>query len=190
MTKSKRHFSLIELLVAISIITILAGMVIGGLNAVSEKSNIADTRSTVMLLQDALLKYYQDNSGYPEKGSGIHELYSNPSTGTFNQSILKDLQAYGAPVTPDPNSTQIGVYDAWGKPLYIIFPDSYTVNASATDPEAKSYDLNGSTVYYNQRTFQIISAGSDEAFGDPTGSTANKNLEKDNVYNFNAISDN
>lgn len=197
---TKKTFSLIELLVAISIITILAGMVIGGLNAVSEKNNITDTRSTIMLTQDALLKYYQDNGGYPLNGSGRHEFHSDGG-GDFTDTLLKELQAYGAPVIPDPNdSSDIGIYDAWLRPIYIIFPDTYTSGAVTTTdpdstsqrPEAKSYSLNGSTVYYNQRTFQIISRGSDELFGDPNLGTNNQHRknEADNVYNFEDITDN
>ena len=121
----KQSFSLIELLVVISIITILAAMVIGGLSAVSEKNDIADTKSTIMLLQDAMLKYYQNNGEYPGGGTGRSTgiAKSHDSSSIFENSLFKTLVSLGA--KPDIIDGEEGFYDAWGNPLWIIYPDNY-----------------------------------------------------------------
>lgn len=159
----KKSFSLIELLVAISIITILAGMVIGGLNAVSEKSNVAQTKATIMLIEEAMFEYKKKNGEFP--------VTESKDMTSLTNTELQNLAIFGAKE----------VTDAWSNELYIIFPQDYS-DTSAPGVYAMEYQIEGTStrVFYNQNKFQIISKGED---GEINGAW-NASQDDDNIGNF------
>ncbi len=145
-----RFFSLIELLVSISIIAILAAMVIGGLGAISEKSNIADTKSTVLLAADAISKYKEDNGEYPTFFNNIET--QETDLDSLSSSEKATLAGYGL----------VDTVDSWDNPIIVVFPTYYSGFNYAS-----SYLLGGSTsaqttTFHNLRTFQVLSGGPDE----------------------------
>jgi len=176
----KNKFSLIELLVSISIIAVLAGMVIGGLGAISEKSNVADTKSKIMLLENALLSYYQEYGEYPSLANGTlisgnigsFEDFGNGSN-LFDDDQLRYFAAEGV-------STEL--YDSWDQGMFLIYPENYGDNFTIFN-EAAQFEMGTVDVFYNQKTFQIISAGPDGQIGNGDPGT-HQSLKKDNVTNF------
>ena len=177
----KRLFSLIELLVAISIVTILAGMVLGGLSAITNKMDIADTKANIMALQDALLKYYADKGVYP----AIIPATKAPKSGLidssyFSQTELEELRKYGV----SGFSSDGSLLDAWGNPILLIYEKDY-----ASYPSAGKFKMGTADVYQNIRTFQIISGGKDgvDASGNPSIPTYGSTKYKDIVSNFNFV---
>jgi len=61
----KHNFTLIEILVSVTIIAILAGMLIGGLNYASKRADTAKTQGQLEELQLALDAFKHDNGYYP-----------------------------------------------------------------------------------------------------------------------------
>jgi prepilin-type N-terminal cleavage/methylation domain-containing protein len=61
----KRGFTLIELMVAIAIITILSGIIIASLSTARSSSKDAKRIADIKSLQVALSQYYADNNHYP-----------------------------------------------------------------------------------------------------------------------------
>lgn len=64
-TKFKPGFTLLELLVVISIIALLASMVFASVNSAREKAGIADAIRKVKDLQKAVAMFYDDTGVYP-----------------------------------------------------------------------------------------------------------------------------
>ena len=59
-------FTLIELLLVVVILGILAGVVIGQVNAISEDAQRSAFISSGQIFQEAAYRYYLDNGSYPE----------------------------------------------------------------------------------------------------------------------------
>ena len=169
--RQRRSFTIIELLVAISIIAILAGLMVGGLGGVNKQSNKAATKADLMKLEMALNQYYQDNGSYPaavtiqvenEDGDKLDCL-------GLDSSVTSTLLGYESFTVDNSNAVTPIAIDAWDRP--IIFEQSSNYGSTNSKAEPVS-GLTG--VYYNPKSFQLISAGED---GDPT-------TDNDNVYNF------
>ena len=166
--RQRRSFTIIELLVAISIIAILAGLMVGGLGGVNKQSNKAATKADLMKLEMALNQYYQDNGSYPvavsitsfkDEKNVNHTCYG---LSTSDTASLLNYESF----TLNENNKAV---DSWERE--IIFEQSSNYGSS----NSKAEQLSGlSGVYYNPKSFQLISAGED---GDPT-------TDNDNVYNF------
>lgn len=163
MMKSIRRsgFTLIEMLVVISIIALLAGLVVGSASYVRDKQMREKAKAQVALLSKALEEYNMDMGEYPgladdtpEEGDVSEELY---------QALFKDGYDFTSPATPpdnwekarkiyvpllDPRDNKQGwvekvaagaavppdlkILDPWGKPY------RYRKGANAQNPD---YDL-------------------------------------------------
>ena len=67
--KQNKGFTLVELLVVISLIGILSTLVIANLNSARERARDAQRKSDLRNIQTALRLYYNDNAGYPASSS-------------------------------------------------------------------------------------------------------------------------
>ena len=63
----RRGFTLIEILIVISIIAIVASMVLAGVSMAKKQAHSALTKSTIQNLATALQTYYRDTGKYPGK---------------------------------------------------------------------------------------------------------------------------
>ena len=161
---SKKSFTLVEVLVVITIITILAGMILGGIGGATTQSLKANTKSTLTTLTSAIEKYKEKNGDYPAEWLSprwTDLAYSGNNLGTH---IVQLLNYESFPV-----ATSGCVIDNWDKGIRFIPAIHYGFSSSnvAVNPSL----LPG--VYYNPNTFQLISAGPDGIFGNG-----------DDIYNF------
>ena len=163
----KKAFTLVEVLVVITIITILAGLILGGIGGATTQSLKANTKSTLMTLTVALERYKKDNGDYPWTVSTT----LNGTQKTIIEALLK-YESFNI------NDSDGGVIDNWDS--YIVFVPSAAYSAT-TAVQINSSLMSG--VYYNPSSFQLISAGPDLTIGtsNPFG-TASK--DTDNIYNF------
>jgi len=175
-------FTLVELLVVISIIVVLAAMSFGAANLAINKSKKLQTTNDATGLKQALTNYYNEYSKLPEFGMqgdeaqtdggngqelltillGKEEVGSdmqNPRQITFLSSTkVSKSKAKGGLVYSNGGSgaTPEGLYDAWGNPFYLKFDDDY--DQEIPDP------LTQGNIVRNQ-TVIIYSYGQDKKLG-------------------------
>jgi general secretion pathway protein G len=115
--RSKRAFTLVELMLVVIIIGILGAMIIPGLTGRSEEARIAVARTDVDLNVATALKLYEvDNGSYPTSSEGLEALREAPgSARNWKGPYLEKLP-------PDP----------WGNPYQYRSPGQH---------RARSYDL-------------------------------------------------
>jgi type II secretory pathway pseudopilin PulG len=111
MRSPHRHhpFTLIELLASIAIITLLAGLIIGGVSAGMRKASESRTRSRMQQIVLALEQYRQDWGYYPVSSGIPLDVRLSPQNGiidfrfdhTFLQSPSGKLYIPGYPTDTD-----------------------------------------------------------------------------------------
>jgi len=133
--RKEKGFSLIELLVVVSLIGILATLVLANLNAARQRGRDAQRKSDLRNLQTALRLYYNDYGKYPTDDSG--EILGCGAVGT-TACTWGDVWTAGSttymPTLPiDPISTQSYVYTRNNADSYSI--KACLENASDEDGE-------------------------------------------------------
>jgi len=117
MNLKKTGYTLIEILVAISIIAVLTAVGVTSFTSVNKKSRDAKRKSDIEQIRSALEMYRADNGSYPA---------------TDNLDDL-EVDSYIAKIPLDPKDGQTGytyVYTALGSPAY-----SYTLQALLENPD-------------------------------------------------------
>jgi prepilin-type N-terminal cleavage/methylation domain-containing protein len=76
----QKGFTLIELIVVISIISLLSSVVLSSLNTVRAKARDSQRLSDMVQLRNALQLYYNDHGSYPRttSGVGLSVVYADP----------------------------------------------------------------------------------------------------------------
>jgi type II secretory pathway pseudopilin PulG len=108
----RQHFTLVELLVVIGLITILAGILIPAVNGALKKADETKAKAQITTLLNAI-KQFEATYGYlpePNRGSNYHAgeviTYDNSGTGhSHDQDIYSDLIALLQGYYLDPNKT-------------------------------------------------------------------------------------
>jgi general secretion pathway protein G len=77
---AQKGFTLIEMLVVISIIGILATLVAANLNSARSRARDAERKSDMKNIQTALRIYYNDNGRYPANDGSYQMLACDPGT--------------------------------------------------------------------------------------------------------------
>lgn len=159
---SKRGFTLVELLVVITIIVILAGLTMGGFSFIMRKQADEKARIQIALLEKGLEDYKLDHSVYPPSTRGTTELYealykdglgTNP-TGKIHLAEL------------DPDNDKQGWILETGGVIKIVDPyGAEYIYRRGDDLDAKNTD------------FDLLSKGKDGATGTPA-------TQADDIDNF------
>ena len=177
--RSSSGFTLVELLVVISIIIVLAAMSFGAISIATKKKNAVTTLTDVTALSRAIDAFYSEYNKLPTVGSSGDEMVAEGQSG---QELLKILLGKEDTSSDMQNPRQIafltarntknkkqgglvysnsgqieGMYDAWGRPLNIKFDDDY-------DEEIQDPVKQGDTV--RQKRAIVWSFGADGKFGD------------------------
>lgn len=104
---SAAGFTLVELLVAISIIGILASLLIANMVGLRERGSDAKLKNDLRQLKTALRLYYNDNQSYPSTAA-FNSLVSSGSFedgGTVYMKTLPDDVSYESPVSGGTSDT-------------------------------------------------------------------------------------
>lgn len=174
-----RGFTLVELLVVISIIIVLAAMSFGAITIATKKQKAVQTKATVTALAQALDAYYSEYNRMPSVGSSGDEMTTEGQAGSELLTILLGKEESSAEMQ---NPRQIaflttnvstnkrkgglvyssgnrveGLYDAWGNALRIKWDDDF-------DDEIPDPVIQGRII--RQKKFGIWSWGGDGKFGD------------------------
>ena len=119
-SRIKKGFTLVELLVVVSLIGVLATLVIANLNSARERARDANRKSDLRNIQTALRLYYNDNGRYPASASA--SIVACPTTCVWGSPWTNGSVTYMGTLPDDPLSTQDYQYT-------YINDDSYTLEA-------------------------------------------------------------
>ena len=140
-SRGEAAFTLLELLVVISIIIILAGLTIGTMGYVQEKGKRSRAEAEIAAISAALESYKADNGIYPQytstTGSG-HALYqalsgdgddsiggTKSSTGTTGSANKSYMALRPNMVKPNPPTSSAHVVDPSGQDYNYLSPGNY-----------------------------------------------------------------
>ena len=126
MKKRRSGFTIIELIVVMTIILILAGLITGAAQQAKQRAMIAKARSMIAALETALGMYQSDIGSYP--ASGIGNLY----TGLTSSSGLSTAAAanWAGPYMNFQTNEVSGTnrLDSWGIAYHYTNPGATTHN--------------------------------------------------------------
>ena len=193
--RSARGFSLVELIVAIAIITLLAGLLLTGLNALARRAEVTSTENTLRLLDLAVDEW--QHAADRRLVRGTHDLADLRNTTEFVFVVTEVLRTVRR--APDAKSIlakipadRVYTYDAGTTPSWIrtfseeqalpsfageiTILDAWDVPIYATHPGEvvpEPMDADGTERTINELNYGIarerricfISAGPDQLFG-------------------------
>lgn len=121
----QKGFTLIELLVTIAIIGILASIVMAGVSTARTKSQDAERRTTLKILQNTLEVYYSTHDAYPVTAgwSGVSVNGGSKTTSGVNAYIPNLTPTYLPELPKDP----AGFTTGWSGYLYQSDGQSYKI---------------------------------------------------------------
>lgn len=174
----RKSYTLVEILVAVSIIGILTATGLGVTSYVRNKIADTQTRTTFKLIEMALQKYHETFSYYPEmmtdsqfimdkvdfsKTDSAEPLYyKNTLWGFFNDVSIDNNgdnhKIRGIRTAMD--GSRCKILDGWGRPIFYLRPG-----------------------VFNTETFDLISFGGDKQAGD--GSASSSDFKTKNNFETN-----
>jgi prepilin-type N-terminal cleavage/methylation domain-containing protein len=120
-------FSLMEMLVVISIIILLAGLTFGGFAFVKDKQARSQAEIQVKLLENALVAYHADNGEYPlypraDAKGGTSRIFNALYPATAGEKVYltelnpkNDTQGW---LEGQTGTAGLKIYDPWGNEYY------------------------------------------------------------------------
>lgn len=148
--RARSGFTLVELLVVISIIIVLAAMSLGGIQIAQRKAKTLQSQADATALQQAIDQYYQEYSKLPGIASNSNEIQTVGESGVELLTILlgreddtgtmqnprkipflnvkesRNANKGGLVYSNGGAGGQIqGLYDAWGRPFNIRLDNEY-----------------------------------------------------------------
>lgn len=110
--KQKKGFTLVELLLVVTIIGILAGAVLMNFRGQTDKAKTARAKADIQSLETALSLYEMDIGDYPSSDEGLQALYEDPGVEGWTQPYL----------------TKKVLRDPWGTDYIYEYPGSKGIN--------------------------------------------------------------
>jgi len=161
----KKAFTLVELLVVITIISILMGLVLGAASGVRDKSYRSRAQVEVQAIENAAERYKTDNGDYPpiSDKNGNSSITSSGTIYTYNPSsyqtaaqnlftLLMGRSSYSGTSTStaylELKSSQVGnatgtstINDPWKNPYGYYYSSNGTVTGAATTTDKSLFNV-------------------------------------------------
>jgi len=126
--RPSRGFTLVEMLVVISIISILAGLVLGALGVARTRSKMAQTEATIKLLEGALERYEMDFQDYPPSDGDATGIKGSERLWTCLRTEKKEgpyIQSADARTCDVNGNGDLEIADAWNRPIRYLHHRDY-----------------------------------------------------------------
>ena len=149
-------FTLLEMLVVIGIITVLAGLVIGGGSRAVEAGRIARARTELAVLSSALEEYRRACGDYPQTDDAARLLQSligkrGPTNSLITGRCLLEISRFTIGQSRDPFSDSTAIFiDPWDEPYRYAYKSelpwsnpSYVLYSSGADRSVSPALLTG-----------------------------------------------
>lgn len=123
--QKERGFTLIEIMVVVTILAILAGIVVQRLMSRPEQAKIIRAKQDILTLENALSLYKLDNNFYPSTEQGLKALVEKPSSepvpqnwapGGYIKRLPSDPWGHPYQYLNTDDSVKIFTYGASNKP--------------------------------------------------------------------------
>jgi len=109
----RRGFTLIELMIVVSIIGVLSAIVVPKLMQRAQEAKITAAKMQIKNFKTALEMFYLDNGFYPSTEQGLQALVKKPATGREPKHYRKDGYMDKVPLDP------------WGNPYIYRCPGEH-----------------------------------------------------------------
>ena len=152
-----KGFTLIELMIVISIIGVLAGLTGGVITMVSKENKVSATKSTLQKLKLALGRYYQHHGAYPPTPE-------NPKENTEIISALTGDLNHDKIYDPSPDSEDLKKTGTWRGPYL-------PVDGKYTDGKGNLLDLWGLPYRYKENDREASDEYTNIRAGNPNPSS-------------------
>jgi len=132
-SKNKTAVTLVEILIVITIISILMGIVLGVANSIRSQNKEQLTKSTIVLLESSLQEYYDFQGDFPfptsedpvENSEFLYrELFRIPASRKFLSKISNSLIKENFDSGVEPSRPEI--YDGWDTPILYEYTENQT----------------------------------------------------------------
>jgi prepilin-type N-terminal cleavage/methylation domain-containing protein len=177
-------FTLVELLVVISIIVVLAAMSFGAANMAMNKAKKLQTANDARALKQAIQSFNSEYSRLPDFGAQGEEAQTDGEAGAELLTILlgkeevtdsmqnkKQIAFFNAKVNKNKNKGGLvyssqgsgarpdGLYDAWGNPFYLKLDTEY--DGELEDPFKQGNVVQDSVIVYSYGGDGKVGGGDD-----------------------------
>jgi len=151
MSRVSRHrgFTLIEMLIVISIITILGGMVLAAISIARRTSRENATAAIIKQLEAALTRYESDFNDYPPSDGDAMGMRGSENLWKYLRTEKKEgpyITSKDVQTCDSDHNGQLEIADAFNHPILYIHHRDYANKAP------------------NKRTFRLISGGANGKF--------------------------
>lgn len=132
-------FTLIEVMVVITILGILAAVIVPKLTSRPEQARMVKVKQDILIIQNSLDLYKLDNGFYPSTDQGLQALVSKPSIPPVPRDWKSDGYLQEVPIDP------------WGQAYQYINDNekpkifSYGAKGKDGDSEIGNWNMNGET---------------------------------------------
>jgi prepilin-type N-terminal cleavage/methylation domain-containing protein len=141
--KNNKGFTLVELLVVITIIAILAGLAFPAITGALEAAKKAEATAMCTQLKTAFTSYLNEYGAWPSGWTGDQELNTGEAT-TINILVGEDntnnprqtvYMEFATDTYVDPNreDPSLGINDPWNNPYYITVDADYDNRVESPD---------------------------------------------------------
>jgi len=158
MRNHKKGFSIIELLIVMTIIMILAGLLMGASQKAKQQAMIAKTKAMISALETALSMFQSDIGRYPGSSSAAY-LYNDLVSTAGGDLTTAEIASWGGPYMNFKQGEISGtsIWDAWNQTYHYTNPGGN--HSGAGGPDYSTYfDLysNGPNKADNGQTLDDI----------------------------------
>lgn len=199
MVRTERGFTLVEVIVVLSVILLLTGIAVPMLSSYMEDGRRARAESEVKVVAAAMMSFYKDTGTYPARDGAatnnrLYSLFTGPTMPTANpfagghQWVTWAMSAARGDLIDNhlnlnaPQGQTAGAYPTTGS---VRWRGPYFAGSTPLDPWGRPYVINVISGHIvnatNHKRLWVMSAGPNGRIDTPATATATTDLAGDDI---------